>query len=137
MLHILYFHLPVGGVSCLSRAFVLGIIMSSQALLARRKRVGFEQHLILFSTFLFLMAAEILGLCLSLLDSRPETGLPPAMWVWYPVLSSVGLLGLAFCFDFVRLTGREPDGEALRPSLGATPCGFSSRSGCSSRWARC
>ena len=117
MLHILNFRLPIGGVSCLSRAFVLGIILSSQALLARRKRVGFEQHLILFSTFSFLMAAEIFGLCLSLLDSGPETGLPVAMWVWYPVLSSVGLLGLAFCFDFMRLTGGEPDGDGSRPSL--------------------
>ena len=79
MLHILYFHLPIGAVSCLSRAFVLGILVSSQALLARRKRVGFEPHLILFSTFSFLMAAEVFGLFLSLLDAYPETHLPPAM----------------------------------------------------------
>jgi len=114
---IVYFHLPIGGVSCLSRAFVLGIIMSSQALLARRKRVGFEQHLILFSAFFFLIVAEILGIGLSLLDAQPEIVLPPAMWGWYPVLSSVGLLGLAFCFDFMRLTGGEPDRGDPRPSL--------------------
>jgi sigma-B regulation protein RsbU (phosphoserine phosphatase) len=117
VLHILNFRLPIGGVSCLSRAFVLGIILSSQALLARRKRVGFEQHLILFSTFIFLITAEIFGLCLSLLDSGPETGLPAALWVWYPVLSSVGLLGLAFCFDFMRLTGGQLNGDGSRPSL--------------------
>jgi sigma-B regulation protein RsbU (phosphoserine phosphatase) len=117
VLESLYFHLPIGGVSCLSRAFVLGIILSSQALLARRKRVGFEQHLILFSASCILIAAEILGICLSLLDSRPEIVLPPAMWGWYPVLSSVGLLGLAFCFDFMRLTGGEPDRGDPRPSL--------------------
>jgi len=91
-------------VFCLSRAIVLGILVSSEALLAKRKRVGFERHLILFGTFSILIAAEIFGLCLGLLGMDQGPGMPPpAVWVWYPILSTAGLLGVGFCFDYARV----------------------------------
>ena len=99
----------------ISRAMVLGILVSSEALLARRRRIGFERHLILFSAFGFLMAAELFGAVIGLGESPTPLGMHGGVWVWYPVLSCVGLVGVAFCFDFVRSgAGGVDPGEAKR-----------------------
>ena len=95
-------------VYCLGRALILGILVSSEALLAQRKRVGFEQHLILASASSLLLAAQLF-VVLPGLFAHAELGLlPPGAWVWYPILTTVGLTGIAFCFDF---TGSKSDEE--------------------------
>jgi len=106
-----YIEIPLDdAVYCLGRALVLAILVSSEALLARQRRVGFERHLILFSTFICLLAAEIMGLMLGLGASHGTALVRPEMWIWYPLLSTVGLLGVAFCFDFVRISRSYPAG---------------------------
>jgi len=85
-----------------SRALVLGIIVSSEALLARRRRVGFERHLVLFSAFTLIMAAEVWSVFLAISEQANLFWRPCGVWVWPAALSSIGLLGVAMCFDFVR-----------------------------------
>ena len=90
---------------------VLGILVSSAALLARQKRVGFERHLILFATFSFLMAAEIFGAVAGMEWGTASPVAAGGMWVWYPILSSMGLLGMMLWFDYVRLDSAGADGR--------------------------
>lgn len=98
-------------VFCLARAMVLGILVSSEALLARHRRVGFEHHLILFSAFALLMAAEVLGFSLGLYGSLWHGAEDWRwLWVWYPVVTTVGLLSMAFAFDYMRITHTVPPG---------------------------
>jgi sigma-B regulation protein RsbU (phosphoserine phosphatase) len=99
-------------VYCLGRAFVLVILASSEAVLARRKRVGFERHLILFSASGILLGAEIFGVILACLEMLDPADPLLKFWVWYPILSTVGLLGLAFCFDYVRAAATHPPGPS-------------------------
>lgn len=107
--------LPAGEtVYCLGRALVLGILVSSEALLARHRRVGFERHLILFSAFLALMAAELLGVFAGMDPTNHAFWSQVGVWVWYPVVTSVSLFGIAFCFDFVRVRRTVPPGPACR-----------------------
>ena len=107
--------LPAGEtVYCLGRALVLGILVSSEALLTRHRRAGFERHLILFSGFLFLMAAELLGAFAGLDPTDHAFWSQVGVWVWYPVLTSVALFGIAFCFDFVRVKRTLPPGPACQ-----------------------
>ncbi len=89
-------------VFCVSRGMVLGILLSSEVLLARRQRFGFERHIILFSTFGFLLLAELWGALIGLAPEFNESWRPSGMWVWYPLLSGIGLLGLMLWFDYVR-----------------------------------
>ena len=84
----------------LARALILAVLVSSEALLAKRKRVGFEQHLILFSASALLAAAQVYVIIVAWFARGEEAVLPAGVWVWYPILSAVGLLGIAFCFDF-------------------------------------
>ena len=112
--HLHLFEIPVDTVFFISRAVVLGILVSSEALLARHKRVGFERHLILFSAFSLLMAAELFGIAFSLSDPQTTLRQHAGIWVWYPVLSVVGLLGVAFCFDFVGAQQPTPPKQPLR-----------------------
>ena len=90
-----------GLVYCLGRVAVLGILASSEALLARHKREGFERHLILFSACSLLMGAELFAILLALVGPHLGLGRVSGIWAWYPALSTVGLLGVAFCFDYV------------------------------------
>ena len=86
----------------LARALVLGIIVSSEAVLARQRRTDFEGHLLLFSAFCLLMAGELFSVIVGIIE-RGTPGRPaPGIWVWGPILRSIGWLGVAFCFDFVR-----------------------------------
>jgi len=106
-----YVDIPLAdAVYCLGRALVLAILVSSEALLARQRRVGFERHLIMFSTFICLLAAELAGLMLGLGAAHGASSLRAEMWIWYPLLSTVGLLGVAFCFDYVRISRSYPAG---------------------------
>ena len=93
--------LPASGVYCLSRALILAILVSSEALLARRRRTGFEQHLLLFSASALLMLAELYVVIMGPFAKGEEAVVPAGVWVWYPILVTLGLMGVAFCFDFV------------------------------------
>jgi len=89
-------------VYCIGRAMALAILVSSAALLSRQRRVGFERHLILFITAGFLLAAELFGVVAGVMWGAQSALNAPGLWVWYPVLSTVGLLGLMLWFDYVR-----------------------------------
>jgi len=120
VLNSLLSELPVGDtVYCLGRALVLGILVSSEALLTRHRRVGFERHLILFSAFLFLMGAELLGAFAGLDSTNRAFWSQVGIWVWYPVLSAVALFGIAFSFDFVRVKRSLKPGPECRERIRA------------------
>ena len=103
-------------VYCLSRAMILGILISSEILLARRMRVRFERHVILFLSCCLLMAAELLGVVLGISGESSPPSPPSHVWVWYPIISTAGVLGLMLWFDFVRsgLSGRAGGGTGVR-----------------------
>jgi sigma-B regulation protein RsbU (phosphoserine phosphatase) len=102
---------------CLGRAFVIIILATSEALLARRKRVGYERHLILFSTSGFLFGAEAFGALLATVAMLNPEDVLLRFWVWYPIVTTLGLLGVAFCFDYVRSTAIMPPGPVLDSAI--------------------
>jgi len=79
-------------------------------------RVRFERHVILFLSCCLLMAAELLGVGLGIAGESSPTIPPSSVWVWYPIVSATGLLGLMLWFDFVRsgLSGRVGGGTGVR-----------------------
>jgi len=88
-------------VYALPRAFILGILVSSEGLLARRRRVRFERPLVLFGASALMMAGEVCVILASLFAWGDAALLPPGTWVWPTALSTLGLLSMAFCFDLV------------------------------------
>ena len=96
------FEIPIDTAYGLARALILGILVSGEVVLARQRRVAFERHLILFSTFCLLMAAQAFCVVAGVIEHCWPGQVPGAFWVWGPILSSAGFLGVAFCFDFTR-----------------------------------
>ena len=97
-----FFH--VEGIYCLGRALILVILVGSEVMLARRRSRDFEPHLILLSASVLLLLAEVYAVVISWFAHGQEAALPGGVWVWYPILGTLGLMGLAFRFDFAMAT---------------------------------
>ena len=95
---------------CLGRALILAILVSSEVTIARRRRKNFERHLILFSASTFLLLAELYVVAISWFTHGENSILPAGVWVWYPILATLGFLGLSFYIDFTVTR----DNEELR-----------------------
>jgi len=99
--------LPASGIYCLSRALILAILVSSETLLARRRRSGYEKHLLLFSASALLLLAELYVVIMGPFAQGAEAVAPAGVWVWHPILLILGLMGVAFCFDFTASRDHE------------------------------
>ncbi len=93
---------------CAARVLILCIVAGSEAAAARRRRVDYEVNILLALGFSILLMAEFFGMIASVLEiTGYAAGQVPQDILWFgsAIVGAVGLLGVAFAFDYQGLEG--------------------------------
>jgi len=80
------------------RALIASVIVVCTAAVARRRRVGYERHLLLFLAFSLIGGAEVMYVVLAAAATWARA--PAGLLFLYPGVSTLGLLALAFALEF-------------------------------------